>query len=248
MVLGSNPSGPTNGNVAKRLGNGLQLRQRGFKSHRYLQENDRCDMMVIGADEVGRGSIAGPVTVCAVLAPDDLDGLGVTDSKKLSAKRRKAIDKDLRDHIDVKFAIASRPATDIDKYGIAECLKQCFAEVVQKTMALTTDPEVRVLIDGDPIKGFPFPAEYIIKGDAKVWVIGAASIIAKVWRDELMADESRFHPGYGWDVNAGYGTHEHATGIQLHGLTPLHRTTFCRSFIKVAESESAADIITDLFG
>lgn len=208
-------------------------------------------MLIIGADEVGRGSIAGPVTVGAVLAPEDMLGMGVTDSKKLSPRQRVKISAELRSCTEIQFALASRPATDIDKYGIAECLKQCFAEVVQKMLVAANDPKVRVLIDGEPIKGFPFLAEYIVKGDDKIWAIGAASIIAKVWRDELMSDESRFHPGYGWDQNSGYGTQGHINAIRVHGLTPLHRTTFCRSFTKpivAADSEPATDIISDLFG
>lgn len=117
-------------------------------------------MMVIGADEVGRGSLAGPVTVGAVLAPEDLSGMNVRDSKKLTAGQRRAIDATLRAYPGIKFALASRPASDIDKYGIAECLKQCFAEVVQKMMIAANGQKVRVLIDGEAIKGFPFQAEY----------------------------------------------------------------------------------------
>lgn len=208
-------------------------------------------MLIIGADEVGRGSLAGPVTVGAVMTPEELSGMDVTDSKKLSQGRRQAIDKVLRAHPNVKFALASRPATDVDRLGIAECLKQCFVEVVQKMMVAAHGQKVRIRIDGEAIKGFPFQAEYIIKGDDKVWHIGAASIIAKVWRDAYMTEESKNHLGYGWEHNSGYGTSGHTDAIRAHGLSPLHRATFCRSFTKpivVAESEPASNIISDLFG
>lgn len=208
-------------------------------------------MLIIGADEVGRGSLAGPVTVGAVMAPEELSGMNVTDSKKLTAGQRRAIDATLRAYPGIKFALASRPASDIDKHGIAECLKQCFAEVVQKMMIAANGQKLRVQIDGEAIKGFPFQADYIVKGDSKVWAIGAASIIAKVWRDAYMDDLSLNHRVYGWDRNAGYGTPGHTNAIRAHGLTEFHRATFCRAFTKpfvAAESEPAANIISDLFG
>ena len=197
---------------------------------------------VIGADEVGRGCLAGPVTVCAVLAPEELAGMNVKDSKKLSAGQRIAINATLRAYTGIRFAIASRPSEDIDKYGIAECLRQCFAEVVQKMLDSSHGQKVRVQIDGETIKGFPLEAEYIIKGDSKVWAIGAASIIAKVWRDAYMADEARGYPGYGWEENAGYGTAAHFEAIKRLGLCSMHRTTFCKGFRKKEE-----DLISGMF-
>jgi ribonuclease HII len=100
-----------------------------------------------------------------------------------------------------------------------------------------------------------FTAEYIVKGDATVWAIGAASIIAKVHRDDYMAGvPSTTHPVYGWADNAGYGTANHIAAIRAHGLTPMHRASFCRAFVpggvvaKEATMDSASNIIEDLFG
>ena len=215
---------------------------------------DSKDKWVIGADEVGSGPLAGPVTVCAVLIREDLlPYVGVTDSKALSPSKRQALDKVLRESAEVRFALASVPATEIDRVGIKEALRQCYDKAIKELLALQPD-NVRVTIDGEPIKGLvlPVPTEYVIKGDAKIWYVGAASIIAKVHRDAYMADEAQSYPHYGWEQNAGYGTKGHTSAIQVYGLTPLHRTTYCRAFtkpVKVDERHDLAeDLITDLFG
>lgn len=119
-------------------------------------------------------------------------------------------------------------------------------EIWSSCSRLRKEGIVRKLISLDPLR-----AEYIVKGDSKVWAIGAASIIAKVWRDAYMADESASYPCYGWENNAGYGTPGHTNAIRVNGLSPLHMATFCRSFtkpIRATESEPASDIISDLFG
>lgn len=209
---------------------------------------------VIGADEVGSGPLAGPVTVCAVLVLDNTQPVqGVTDSKALTPSQRERLSKALHEAPEVRFALASRPASDIDRVGIKETLRQCYDEAIHKVLALQPT-DVRVVIDGQAIRGLviPAPTEYIIKGDAKVWSIGAASIIAKVWRDAYMADEARSYPHYGWEENAGYGTKGHTTAIRVYGLTPQHRQSFCRRFTKPLSPDldqpAAEDLIWDLFG
>ena len=197
---------------------------------------------IIGADEVGRGCLAGPVTVGAVLVPSDLYPLaGVDDSKKLSPKRRQQVSQMLRDHPEVRYAIASVPSEGIDQQGIVSALTTCFAHAV--TQLLSLEEDVRIRIDGLPIQGLPFDAEFIVKGDATDWVIGAASILAKVERDTYMADMSRSHPFYGWDENAGYGTAGHIAAIKAHGLCSMHRASFCKAFVPKEKG-----VIEDMFG
>ena len=212
---------------------------------------------IIGADEVGRGCLAGPVTVGAVLAPIDMVGMGVTDSKKLSPKRREDVDRLLRKCPDIKHVLVSAPAQDIDAFGITECLRRCFESAIEMLLVAVPRADVQVAIDGMPLNGLNFAVltEYVIKGDDKVWSIGAASILAKVHRDEFMADESHGHPYYGWGDNAGYGTAGHIAAIKAHGLTKMHRASFCRSFVPQPVShvvpapagELGRSIIEDLF-
>ena len=213
-----------------------------FSCERKDADIDQSVRYTIGADEVGRGCLAGPVTVCAVLAPSCLDGLGVTDSKLLTPRRRVLINTELRSHPNVMWSIASVQADEIDQFGISMALRMCFSESINKLLAKC--PSASVVIDGKPMLGLKIPTtpEYVVSGDSKVWAIGAASIIAKVWRDEYMVDESRSHPGYGFDENSGYGTQSHIDAIRSRGLTTSHRATFCRNFIKRTTP------IEDLFG
>jgi ribonuclease HII len=194
--------------------------------------------------------------VCAVLVRADTKPVdGVTDSKKLPPGKRETIAKALLASPDVKYALASVPANEIDSRGIVDALRWCFREAIGQLIAGGAPLDTVIQIDGEPIKGLTFPreVEYIVRGDAKVWAIGAASIIAKVHRDAYMKSLFKDYPAYGWIHNSGYGTAGHMAAIALWGLTPLHRKTFCRAFVKpqplkVAETEAASSIIEDLFG
>jgi len=217
---------------------------------------------IIGADEVGRGCLAGPVTVGAVLVKEGSSPVsGVKDSKKLTASKREQVADALRTCPEVQFAIASVPADIIDKDGISAALKHCFAAAVsalikknREVRTVSTLPGEGVLvnrpvvvqIDGNPIKGldFPVPTEYIVKGDDKVWAIGAASILAKVWRDAFMGKLAPQFQDYAWEQNKGYGSPVHQKAIREKGLTPYHRATFCRAFTTLAAVE---DSVEDLF-
>lgn len=192
---------------------------------------------LIGVDEVGRGPLAGPVMVGAALVPGDFDWAllpGVTDSKKLTEKKREAIFAnalDLQQAGKVWFAVAEESAATIDATGIVPSIRsalvRALTDVVERSAVVV--PSVSVLLDG----GLMAPAEYlhqqtIIKGDATEPVIGLASIVAKVTRDRELVRLAAEYPGYGLEVHKGYGTVAHRAAIREQGLSAIHRATFCR--------------------
>lgn len=189
-------------------------------------------LWVIGIDEVGRGPLAGPVTVCAVMMKYSLYEKrawpGLTDSKKLSAKKREcwfAQAKDFEKKGVLNIGIASRTAAQIDTKGISACIRECIASALKK---LDCDPKHTViLLDG----GLKAPAQYvsqktIIRGDQSEQIISMASVVAKVTRDAYMTRISKKYPLYGWQTNKGYGTLVHIEAIKTAGVTTLHRKTF----------------------
>ena len=187
---------------------------------------------IIGADEVGRGPLAGGCFVGAVMAPADLEPIpGVTDSKKLTPRKRERLYKAITEHPDLDHRISLRTAARVDEVGIQRALLECFWESIEALLAIPDRQVEAVRIDGKPIgvDFRPIRTEFIVKGDAKDWVIGAASIIAKVERDEYMRLRAKKYPAYHWEKNKGYGSQEHIAAIRQHGLTPLHRATFCRN-------------------
>lgn len=185
---------------------------------------------IIGADEVGRGCVAGDVFVCAVAVPADLPPItGVRDSKKLSPKSRESMQQILLNEPHLKHKIARRTAKDIDERGIMQCLRECFEEAIN---GLCLEDVSAVLIDGNPfLITIPHPVRFIVRGDDSEWAIGAASILAKVARDHYMDLMAAGHPGYGFEKSKGYGTPEHIEAIKSKGLTALHRATFCKAWI-----------------
>ena len=175
-----------------------------------------------GVDEVGRGCLAGPVCAAAVILPPDFALPGLTDSKKLSPRRREAMDAVIRSRA-LAFGIGAATPEEIDRLNI---LNATFLAMERAIVVLPYPPE-QLLIDGNRFRsslGIPF--DTIVKGDARVASIAAASILAKVYRDRLMAELAESFPGYGWERNAGYGTAEHLAAIAALGLTPLHRRSF----------------------
>lgn len=187
---------------------------------------------IIGIDEVGRGPLAGPVTVCAVVMKCSLYEKrawpGLTDSKKLSAKRREAwyqAAKDLEKKGTIRIAVVSETAKQIDDKGIAVCIRSCIAKALT---VLGCDPKsTLVLLDG----GLKAPTFYpnqqtIIRGDQSQQIISMASVVAKVTRDAYMTRMSDKYPGYGWAENKGYGTKSHQKALKKLGFTRLHRKSF----------------------
>ena len=187
---------------------------------------------LIGIDEAGRGPLAGPVAVGAVMVPTDFDWSvleGVRDSKKLSEKKREeffARAVELEESQVLRFAVSTSSAAYIDTYGIVPAIKRALAEALSRLEAEPKD--CRVLLDGS----LRAPAEYIrqetiIRGDDTEPVISLASIMAKVTRDRLMKQISSKYPEYDFHVHKGYGTLAHRRIIATSGLCDLHRRTFC---------------------
>lgn len=176
---------------------------------------------IVGVDEVGRGPLAGPVTAAAVrLCPDAIPE-GLRDSKRLSAQARARLHDAIMASAEVGIGHAS-PA-EIDTLNI---LYATYLAMSRAIAALPHPPD-HLLIDGNRLPpDLPCPAQAIIKGDGKVLSIAAASIIAKVTRDRIMADLDRQFPGYGWAENAGYPTQRHKNAIVELGVTPHHRRSF----------------------
>lgn len=176
---------------------------------------------IVGVDEVGRGPLCGPVTAAAVWLDPDAIPPGLGDSKRLSAARREALFAQLHRMADIGIGHAS-PA-EIDALNI---LQATYLAMRRAIAALAVPPDF-ALIDGNRLPpDLPCAAQAVVKGDARVLSIAAASIIAKVTRDAIMADLARRYPGYGWEQNAGYPTKRHINAIADLGLTPEHRRSF----------------------
>ncbi len=179
---------------------------------------------VCGVDEVGRGPLAGPVVCCAVIMPENDLIEGVKDSKKLSESKREKLDKLIREKA-VALSICEIPAEEIDEINILRAVKKCMTAAVE---GLRVKPDV-IMVDG-PDTGLPIPVKYIIKGDNLSYTIGCASIVAKVYRDNLMKNYAKEYPVYGFEKHKGYGTKEHIERIKEFGPCSLHRRTFIKNF------------------
>ncbi|MSO74825.1 MAG: ribonuclease HII [Alphaproteobacteria bacterium] len=188
-----------------------------------LERANTDEGRVAGIDEVGRGPWAGPVVAAAVMLngalPENV-ARRIDDSKKLSAATRQALFEALAPHATIGIGQAS--VDEIDALNILNATHLAMQRAVE---ALGTVPS-RAMVDGNSLPTLPCPATPVIGGDALVLEIAAASIIAKVCRDRLMAALGAAHPGYGWERNAGYGTAEHRAGLAQYGVTAHHRRSF----------------------
>ena len=186
------------------------------------------DGVVVGVDEVGRGALAGPLTVAAVRLPASPIVWGLNDSKQLTPSRREALAAQIAD-VALAIGIAHVEPASIDALGMAPSLRQAMARAVGDT---GLDPDC-VLIDGNPVHAHP-AERCLVKGDARVASIAAASIVAKVTRDALMVAYDEEYPGYHLAESKGYGSAEHIAAIRERGLTPIHRVSFCGNFLETA--------------
>ena len=173
-----------------------------------------------GVDEAGCAPLAGPVVAAACILDRERFPRGIDDSKNLPLEKREALYSKL-----VKCAawgVGVATVEEIDEINIYWARMLAMTRAVE---ALGLEP-AWVLVDGNACPRWQRPSKAIVDGDAKCRSIAAASIIAKVTRDRMMADYAREHPGYGWETNRGYGTPEHYRGLRALGLTPLHRRSF----------------------
>ncbi len=184
-------------------------------------------MAVAGVDEVGRGPLAGPVVCAAVILPlEEAHRIaGIDDSKKLSPKKREALAEQIKE-VARAYSIAEVSETVIDEINILQATRLGMKRAVE---SLAVPPDF-VLTDGNMTLDIAIPQKSIVKGDALVASIGAASILAKVYRDALMAEYAKRYPFYGFERNAGYGTREHIEAIREHGICEIHRKTFITKF------------------
>lgn len=182
---------------------------------------------VAGVDEVGRGPLAGPVVCAAVIMPleEALRVPGVNDSKKLSPKKREQLAERIR-AVARAYAVEEVSAAVIDEINILQATRLGMKRAVEKL----SPPADMVLTDGNMTLDIALPQRSVIKGDALVYSIGAASILAKVYRDALMSDYAAQYPGYAFERNAGYGTAQHIRAIREVGICPIHRRTFVKKF------------------
>ena len=196
------------------------------KSPLHLPARLQPTRLEAGIDEVGRGCLAGPVVAAAVILPEDFDLPGLTDSKQLSDHRREDYDLTIRE-MATAVSVGSATIEEIDRLNI---LGATFLAMERAIEGLEPRPEY-LLIDGNRFRShLEIPYETIVGGDGRVASIAAASIVAKVYRDRLMARLAEEYPEYHWERNAGYGTAAHLAAIRSHGLTPHHRRSFapCR--------------------
>lgn len=182
---------------------------------------------IAGTDEVGRGPLAGPVVAAVVVMPFQQELLieGVDDSKKLSAKKREKLAEIIKERA-LFYQICRVEADEIDRLNILQATRLCMKQAIEK---LPIIPDM-VLTDGNMTLDIDCPQQSVVHGDALSYSIGAASILAKVYRDALMDEYAKQYPHYAFEKNKGYGTAAHIAGIKEFGLCEIHRRTFTKNF------------------
>lgn len=177
--------------------------------------------LVAGVDEVGRGALAGPLFVGAVILDPPSAPAGIDDSKRLSPAARRRLAGRIREAA-VAWSLASCSVEEVDGLGIVEATRTAMRRAVE---ALTTPPAC-VICDALAPAGLAVPALAEVRADARFLCVAAASIVAKVARDEVMEELAASYPGYGWERNKGYGTAQHLAALERLGPSPLHRRSF----------------------
>lgn len=194
-----------------------------WEIHRSYLENGY--QIICGVDEAGRGPLAGPVTAAAVVLPEGYEIPGLNDSKQLTDKKRRELFPVIQQEA-LAWGIAFVDEKIIDEVNI---LNATFMAMKDAISQLKVKPDL-ALIDGNRVTDFGVEAVPVVKGDAKVASIAAASILAKVARDEFMEKMDQEYPEYGFAVHKGYGTKRHYAAITEHGMSPIHRKTFLKKF------------------
>ena len=181
--------------------------------------------VICGVDEAGRGPLAGPVCAAAVILPNGLEFPGLTDSKKLTDKKRRELFPIIKEQA-IAYGIGLASHEEIDEINI---LQATFLAMERALAQLTIRPDL-VLIDGNRQKDFGLPVKTVVKGDSLSANIAAASVLAKVTRDDFMVRQAEQFPEYGFEIHKGYGTKAHYAALEQYGACPIHRKTFLKKF------------------
>ena len=190
--------------------------------HKYEQAGYRA---ICGVDEAGRGPLAGPVCAAAVILPMDIEIPGLNDSKKLSDKKRRELFPIICDKA-VAYGIAFADHSEIDEINILQATYLAMERAISK-LSVKAD---FALIDGNRAKDFGLPLETVVGGDGRSASIAAASVLAKVTRDDYMLEMAKTYPQYGFEIHKGYGTKAHYEALTEHGPCPIHRLSFLKKF------------------
>ena len=181
--------------------------------------------VICGVDEAGRGPLAGPVCAAAVILPPNAQIPGLNDSKKLTDKKRRELMPVIKE-MAVAYGIAFADEKEIDEINILQATYRAMHRAIE---SLPVKPDL-ALVDGNRAGDFGLPVKTVVKGDSLSASIAAASILAKVTRDDLMLELAEKYPQYGFDIHKGYGTKAHYAALTEHGMCPAHRRTFLKKF------------------
>ena len=181
--------------------------------------------IICGVDEAGRGPLAGPVCAAAVILPPNAEIPGLNDSKKLSDKKRRELYPVIKEQA-VAYGIAFADHNEIDEINILQATYLAMERAINQ---LSVKPEL-ALIDGNRAKDFGIPVETVVHGDSLSASIAAASVLAKVTRDDYMLQMAEKYPGYDFEIHKGYGTKAHYAALTERGPSPIHRMTFLKKF------------------
>ena len=192
-----------------------------FENHCFAQGYQ----VVCGVDEAGRGPLAGPVCAAAVILPPNVDIPGLNDSKKLSDKKRRELFPIIKEQA-LAYGIAFADHVEIDEINI---LQATYLAMERAISQLSVKPDI-ALIDGNSTKDFGLPVQTVVHGDSLSASIAAASVLAKVTRDNLMLEMAETYPGYSFEIHKGYGTKAHYAALEAMGPCPIHRKTFLKKF------------------
>ena len=186
---------------------------------------DRGIQIICGVDEAGRGPLAGPVCAAAVILPANAEIPGLNDSKKLSDKKRRELYPVIKEQA-IAYGIAFADHNEIDEINILQATYLAMERAINQ---LSVKPDL-ALIDGNRAKDFGIPVETVVHGDSLSASIAAASVLAKVTRDDYMLKMAEEYPGYDFEIHKGYGTKAHYAALTDHGPSPIHRKTFLKKF------------------
>ena len=186
---------------------------------------DRGFHAICGIDEAGRGPLAGPVCAAAVILPEGLEIPGLNDSKKLTDKKRRELFPIIEERA-LAYGIGWASQEEIDDINILQATFLAMSRAVEQ---LNIRPDL-ALVDGNRAPTLDLPVEMVVKGDSLSASIAAASVLAKVSRDDVMLRMAKEYPGYGFEVHKGYGTKAHYEALRTFGPSPIHRRTFLKKF------------------